>query len=79
LKLLVEDSSSLNTNGNEGKLTTFTCCNDGLDGQGAAGQSNRDRHRRLVLGDENDKLFEGDMVNDLYNWSKKRSHNNLIL
>jgi hypothetical protein len=69
-ELSVDDSSSLlNINGNEGKLP-FTWCKDGLGGQGAAGQSNRDRHRRLVSGVVNDKLFEEDMVNDLYKGDK---------
>jgi hypothetical protein len=62
-EVLVDDSSSGNVNGNEGKLVS---CKVGLDGQGVAGQSERDKHLRLVQGVENDKLFEGDMVEDLY-------------
>jgi hypothetical protein len=63
---------SLNINGNEGRFAVLSCT-DGLDGRGAGGQSKRDRHRRLVTGVVNDKLFEEiDMLNDLYKGDKRK-------
>jgi hypothetical protein len=69
-ELSVDDSSSsLIMNGKAGKLT-FTWCKHGLDGQGAGGQSKRERRWRWVWGVAKDKLFEADMVNNLYKGEK---------